>query len=125
MTDQLGVYKDYLTESGQKIFKRALDESLQHKQNGISYGHILKALKAEEPILFDKVLSALNVGTSLTDEFLDKFIDSTNDYYSKEYPHLSPHVADICRQAMQVARADNRRKIESADLVLAIEQLVL
>jgi DNA invertase Pin-like site-specific DNA recombinase len=26
MTDQLGVYKDYLTESGQKIFKRALAE---------------------------------------------------------------------------------------------------
>lgn len=123
MSNFLDVYGDNLTESALRVFESAFEESLHRQQNGISYGHILKALKNKEPELLNKTLANLKSTTLLTDKFLDSVIEDSRDYYGRM--GLSPDVADVCRTAMNLARADNRRKIESADLVKAIELIVL
>jgi ATP-dependent Clp protease ATP-binding subunit ClpA len=123
MGNFLDFYADRLAESALRVFESAFEESLHRQQNGISYGHILKALKDKEPELLNKTLANLKSTTLLTDNFLDSFIEESRDYYGRM--GLSPYVADVCRTAMNVAGADNRRKIESADLVKAIELMVL
>jgi hypothetical protein len=45
MNNFLDVYGDNLTESALCVFESAFEESLRRQQNGISYGHILKAHK--------------------------------------------------------------------------------
>src|SRR6266513_2296595 len=52
----LEAYKDKFSESGQRIFQNALNESRRRDQNYISVEHIVSALSKEEPDLFNSTM---------------------------------------------------------------------
>jgi len=117
----LGVYRDRLAESGLRVFEYAIKESRHRQQNYVSFGHILKALMAENAAFFDTFLHNLKIDPPLTEEFIEKLIESSPDYAGKGI-RISPQIIWLFRQAMSVARADGREKIEAADLLLSFMQ---
>ena len=55
----LEAYKDRFSESGQRVFQNAVNESRRRDQNYISVEHIISALSKEEPDLFNSTMRSL------------------------------------------------------------------
>lgn len=113
---EIGVYGERLTESGLRVFERAIEESRRRRQNYISFGHILKAIMAEEGALFNRMLNDLQVEPPLTEEFLDMVIDGSPSHKGVGI-RISPQVIWLFRHALKVARGEGRGRIEAADLL--------
>jgi ATP-dependent Clp protease ATP-binding subunit ClpA len=60
----LEAYKDRFSESGQRVFQNAVNESRRRDQNYISVEHIISALSKEEPDLFNSTMRSLASGSS-------------------------------------------------------------
>jgi len=113
---EIGVYGERLAESGLRVFERAIEESRRRQQNYVSFGHILKALGAEEATLFNQTLGDLQIEPPLTEEFLDMVIDGSPSHKGAGI-RISPQVIWLFRHAMKVARGEGRERIEAADLL--------
>ena len=55
----LEAYKDRFSDSGQRVFQNAVNESRRRDQNYISVEHIICALSKEEPDLFNSTMRSL------------------------------------------------------------------
>src|SRR6266513_661280 len=69
----LEAYKDKFSESGQRVFQNALNESRRRDQNYISVEHIVSALSKEEPDLFNCALERARSRGRKTIEATDIF----------------------------------------------------
>lgn len=122
MTD-LGMYGERLAESGLRVFSGAVEESRRNRQNFVSFGHILKALAAEDTDAFANALHGSKVGPLLTDELLKKMAVGGPDWRGGGV-RISAQVISLFRRAMRVARAEGREKIEAVDLFSALAQQI-
>jgi ATP-dependent Clp protease ATP-binding subunit ClpA len=115
MTD-FSIYRDRFAESGIRVLEQAINESRRRQQNYVSFGHILKALGAEEATFFKQTLADLRAEPPLTEEFLDRLIESSPHHTGRGI-RISPQVSWLFRHAMKVARSSRRERIEAADLI--------
>ena len=115
MTD-FGVYHDRFSESGRRVFERAVRESSNHQQNYASMGHLLKALLVEEAGSFHDTFANLRIEPPLTAEFLDMVIAGSPRHRGAGV-RLSPQVTWLFRHGRKVARGEGREQIEAADLL--------
>jgi ATP-dependent Clp protease ATP-binding subunit ClpA len=114
MTD-LEAYKDKFSDSGRKILENALGESKRRDQNYISVEHVLVALSDEEKDLFDATLRDLSVDPRYVKLLLEKRIDASRAHTGKGF-RIAPETTDLFKRAMDRARSQGRRTIESSDI---------
>ncbi len=114
MTD-LEAYKDKFSDSGRKILENALGESKRRDQNYISVEHVLVALADEEKDLFDATLRDLSVDPRYVKLLLEKRIDASRAHTGKGF-RIAPETTDLFKRAMDRARSQGRRTIESSDI---------
>jgi ATP-dependent Clp protease ATP-binding subunit ClpC len=114
MTD-LEAYKDKFSDSGRKILENALGESKRRDQNYISVEHVLVALSDEEKDLFEATLRDLSVDPRYVKLLLEKRMESSRAHTGKGF-RIAPETTDLFKRAMDRARSQGRRTIESSDL---------
>ena len=119
----LGTYKDRFGESGQKVFEYAMQESRRRDQNYISVEHILDALVTEESELFNNMMRDLALDPRSVKVLIEKRLESTRvQYVGKGQVRIAPETIDLFKRAMERARAQGRKTIESTDLFMALSQ---
>jgi ATP-dependent Clp protease ATP-binding subunit ClpC len=114
MTD-LEAYKDKFSDSGRKILENALGESKRRDQNYISVEHVLVALSDEEKDLFEATLRDLSVDPRYVKLLLEKRMESSRAHTGKGF-RIAPETTDLFKRAMDRARSQGRRTIESSDI---------
>jgi ATP-dependent Clp protease ATP-binding subunit ClpC len=118
MTD-LEAYKDKFSDSGRKILENALGESKRRDQNYISVEHVLVALADEEDDLFEATLRDLSVDPRYVKLLLEKRMDASRQHTGKGF-RIAPETTDLFKRAMDRARSQGRRTIESSDLFYVV-----
>jgi ATP-dependent Clp protease ATP-binding subunit ClpA len=118
---ELGVYGERLAKSGLRVFESAVEESRRNQQNFVSFGHVLKALAAEDAGAFATALRGSRVESLLSDEVIEKMVAGGPDWHGRGV-RISSQVISLFRRAMQITRAEGREKIEVADIFSALAQ---
>src|ERR1700755_1496950 len=114
MTD-LEAYKDKFSDSGARILGNALGESKRRDQNYVSVEHVLVALSDEEKDLFEATLRDLSVDPRYVKLLLEKRMESSPAHTGKGF-RTAPETTDLFKRAMDRARSQGRRTIESSDI---------
>jgi ATP-dependent Clp protease ATP-binding subunit ClpA len=120
MTD-LGAYKDKFSDSGQRILEHALNESRRRDQNYISIEHIVNAFATEEAELFNATMRDLHVDPRMVKAMVDKRLETSRQHIGKGFK-IAPDTTDLFKRAMERARANGRKTIESTDIFTALVQ---
>ncbi|HKB64985.1 MAG TPA: Clp protease N-terminal domain-containing protein [Pyrinomonadaceae bacterium] len=117
----LKTYKDRLADSGWLVFERAVVESQQDNVNCIVVEHVLLALLNDKGGLLHKVVQKLEVDSDLVVHLLRER-QSREPRHNNKGTLISPEAISLFKLAMDVARADQRERIEASDLVIALSQ---
>jgi len=117
----LGAYKDKFGDSGQRILENALSESRRRDQNYVAVEHILKALVDEEAELFDATMRDLAVDPHSVRVMIEKRLEMGRQHVGKGF-RIAPDTTDLFKRAMERARAQGRKTIESMDIFTALSQ---
>ncbi|HEY6188917.1 MAG TPA: AAA family ATPase, partial [Pyrinomonadaceae bacterium] len=117
----LGAYKDKFSESGQRILESALSESRRRDQNYVSVEHILNALVAEEPDLFNATMRDLRLDPLAVKMLIEKRLEMSRQHVGKGFK-IAPDTTDLFKRAMERARAQGRKTIEATDIFTALSQ---
>jgi len=117
----LGAYKDKFGDSGQRILENALSESRRRDQNYVAVEHILKALADEEAELFDATMRDLAVDPHSVRVMIEKRLEMGRQHVGKGF-RIAPDTTDLFKRAMERARAQGRKTIESMDIFTALSQ---
>jgi len=126
--NSLAVYQDKFAPSGFQIFERAIAEARRRNQNYVSLGHLIIALDAEDGGSFRNHLKKLRALHHLENELLpfDKGIEKIMEWspkYEGEGVRIGPETKKFLRRAIKIARANQRERIEAADLLSAFLQM--
>jgi ATP-dependent Clp protease ATP-binding subunit ClpA len=114
MTD-LGSYKDKFSDSGKRILEHAMNESRRRDQNYVSVEHILEALVAEEPELFNSTMQDLAVDPVRVKLAIEQRLDGVPQHLGKGFK-IAPETTDIFKRSMDRARAQGRKTIDATDI---------
>src|SRR3954462_5262842 len=117
----LGAYKDKFGDSGQRILENALNESRRRDQNYVAVEHILKALTDEEAELFNSTMRDLAVDPHSVRLMVEKRLEMSRQHVGKGF-RIAPDTTDLFKRAMERARAQGRKTIESTDIFTALSQ---
>ncbi len=117
----LGAYKDKFSDSGQRILEHALNESRRRDQNYVAVEHILKALADEEAELFNATMRDLAVDPHSVRVQIEKRLEMSRQHVGKGF-RIAPDTTDLFKRAMERARAQGRKTIESTDIFTALSQ---
>ena len=117
----LGAYKDKFSESGQRVLEHALNESRQRDQNYVAIEHILKALVDEEAELFNATMRDLSIDPRSVKMMIEKRLEIGRQHVGKGFK-IAPDTTDLFKRAMERARAQGRKTIESTDIFTALSQ---
>src|SRR3954468_9025656 len=117
----LGAYKDKFSDSGQRILEYALNESRRRDQNYVAVEHILKALADEEADLFNSTMRDLAVDPRTVRLQIEKRLEMSRQHVGKGF-RIAPDTRDLFKRAMERARAQGRKTIESTDIFTALSQ---
>jgi ATP-dependent Clp protease ATP-binding subunit ClpC len=117
----LGAYKDKFSDSGQRILEHALNESRRRDQNYVAVEHILKALADEEAELFNATMRDLAVDPRMVRLQIEKRLEMSRQHVGKGF-RIAPDTTDLFKRAMERARAQGRKTIESTDIFTALSQ---
>src|ERR687883_423017 len=117
----LGAYKDKFGDSGQRILEYALSESRRRDQNYVAVEHILKALADEESELFNATMRDLSVDPHSVRMMIEKRLEMSRQHVGKGF-RIAPDTTDLFKRAMERARAQGRKTIESTDIFTALSQ---
>ncbi|HVF58001.1 MAG TPA: ATP-dependent Clp protease ATP-binding subunit [Pyrinomonadaceae bacterium] len=118
----LGTYKDRFGESGQRIFEHAVQESRRRDQNYIAVEHILNALATEEADLFNSTMRDLSLDPRSVKVLIEKRLENARFQNVNKGIRISPDTIELFKKAMERARAQGRKTIESTDLFMALSQ---
>src|ERR687893_866588 len=118
----LGTYKDRFGESGQRIFEHAMSESKRRDQNYIAVEHILHAFVTEEAELFDRTMRDLALDPVAVRSQIERRLDNARFQHVGKGLRIAPETIDLLKRAMERARAQGRKTIESTDLFMALSQ---
>ncbi|HEX8889350.1 MAG TPA: ATP-dependent Clp protease ATP-binding subunit [Pyrinomonadaceae bacterium] len=117
----LGAYKDKFSDSGQRILENALSESRRRDQNYVAVEHILKALTDEEAELFNATMRDLSIDPHSVRSMIEKRLEMGRQHVGKGF-RIAPDTTDLFKRAMERARAQGRKTIESTDIFTALSQ---
>src|SRR5437660_11967005 len=115
----LGAYKDKFGDSGQRILEYALSESRRRDQNYVAVEHILKALADEEAELFNSTMRDLALDPHSVRMVIDRRLEMSRQHVGKGF-RIAPDTTDLFKRAMERARAQGRKTIESTDIFEAL-----
>jgi ATP-dependent Clp protease ATP-binding subunit ClpA len=111
----LEAYKDKFSESGQRIFQNALNESRRRDQNYISVEHIVSALSKEEPDLFNSTMRSLALDPINVARAIEHRLDTARQHVGKGV-RIAPDTTDLFKRALERARSRGRKTIEATDI---------
>src|SRR5215210_7088794 len=118
----LGTYKDRFGESGQRIFEHAMRESKRRDQNYVAVEHILHAFVTEEAELFNETMRDLALDPFAVRAQIERRLENTRFQHVGKGLRIAPDTIDLFKRAMERARAQGRKTIESTDLFMALAQ---
>ena len=111
----LEAYKDKFSDSGQRIFQNAMNESRRRDQNYISVEHIISALSKEEPDLFNSTMRSLALDPLTVARAIEHRLDAARQHVGKGV-RIAPDTTDLFKRALERARSHGRKTIEAADI---------
>jgi ATP-dependent Clp protease ATP-binding subunit ClpC len=113
-------FQDKFSESGQRVMKRAYDESRRRDHNQVAPEHVFIALADLERNFFNELMQSLNVDPQAVASSLE------NRLTAREYLGRGMRMSDglrmLLKNALDRARQRNRRSIDSTDLFYALFQ---
>jgi len=115
----LEIYNQRFTESGRRVFVRALNGARGRGQNYVVVEHFIEALCAEEERLFRLLAGLLKIDLDQVQTMMAKRLENFPQQASGSL-RLAPSTIALLKQAWDVARNDQRPKIEAFDLILAL-----
>src|SRR5215203_4870665 len=116
----LGSYKDKFGDTGQRILEHALNESRRRDQNFVSVEHILQALTMEEPDMFNSAMRELSLDPVVVKMAIEKRLTSTRQQHVGKGFRIGPDTTDLFKRAMERAKIQGRKTIESTDIFEAL-----
>ena len=114
-------YRERFAESGWRVVEHAVAQSRRRAQNYVSLEHLIDALAAVEPDIFDVVMLELGIDARQLRELLERRIRHGLEHKG-EGVRLAPEVNAYLRRAWGRARASARMKIESTDIFVALAE---
>ncbi len=126
--NSLAVYQNKFAPSGFQIFERAIAEARRRNQNYVSLGHLLIAVDAEDGGSFRNHLKRLRALHNLEAELkpfengIERIMESMPKHEG-EGVRIGPETKKFLRRALTIARANQREKIDAADLLSVFLQM--
>jgi ATP-dependent Clp protease ATP-binding subunit ClpC len=114
------MYQDKFSESGQRIMKRAYDESRKRDHNQIASEHVFVALAELERSFFNELMQSLNIDPQTVAASLDNRL-SAREYLGRGM-RMSDSLRILLKNALDRSRQRGRRTIEATDLFYALFQ---
>jgi ATP-dependent Clp protease ATP-binding subunit ClpA len=115
----LEIYNQRFTESGRRVFVRALNGARGRGQNYVVVEHFIEALCAEEERLFRLLAGLLKIDLDQVQTMMAKRLENFPQQASGSL-RLAPATIVLLKQAWDIARNNQRSKIEALDLILAL-----
>jgi len=115
----LEIYNQRFTDSGRRVFVRALNGARGRGQNYVVVEHFIEALCAEEERLFRLLAGLLKIDLDQVQTVIAKRLENFPQQASGRL-RLAPATIALVKQAWEIARNDQRPAIEAVDLILAL-----
>jgi ATP-dependent Clp protease ATP-binding subunit ClpA len=115
----LEIYNQRFTDSGRRVFVRALNGTRGRGQNYVVVEHFIEALCAEEDRLFRLLAGLLKIDLDQVQTVMAKRLENFPQQASGNL-RLAPATIALVKQAWEIARNDQRPAIEAFDLILAL-----
>ncbi len=113
-------FQDKFSESGQRVMKRAYDESRRRDHNQVAPEHVFLALADLERNFFNELMQSLNVDPQAVASSLE------NKLTAREYLGRGMRMSDglrvLLKNSLDRARQRGRRSIDSTDIFYALFQ---
>ncbi|MEW6734065.1 MAG: ATP-dependent Clp protease ATP-binding subunit [Acidobacteriota bacterium] len=114
-----GDFSDRFSESGQRVMKRAIEESRRRDHNFIAPEHIFIAISEVERAFFNEVMQSLNVDPQAVNNEIDSKLAVPKQYTGKRVK-LSDSTRELLTGGLRRARQSGRHTIDAADLFQAL-----
>jgi ATP-dependent Clp protease ATP-binding subunit ClpA len=115
----LEIYNQRFADSGQRVFARALNGARGRGQNYVVVEHFIEALCAEEERLLRLLAGLLKIDLDQVQTVMAKRLEIFPQRASGRL-RLAPATIALLKRAWEIARNDQRPKIEAVDLILAL-----
>ncbi|HEV2667063.1 MAG TPA: Clp protease N-terminal domain-containing protein [Blastocatellia bacterium] len=115
----LEIYNQRFTESGRRVFARALNGARGRGQNYVVVEHFIEALCAEEERLIRLLAGLLKIDLDQVQTMMAKRLENFPQKASGSL-RLAPATIALLKHAWEIARNNQRPKIEAFDLILAL-----
>ncbi|MFQ3639709.1 MAG: ATP-dependent Clp protease ATP-binding subunit, partial [Chloracidobacterium sp.] len=116
-----GDFADRFSESGQRVMRRAYEESKNREHNFLAPEHIFLALTEVERPLLNEIMQSLNLDPQAIRNALDGRLAIQRQFVGKRMK-LHDATRDILNKAMRRARQNGRQAIDSTDLLISLFQ---
>lgn len=114
-----GDFSERFSESGQRVMKRAIEESRRRDHNFISPEHIFVAISEVERPLFNEVMQSLNLDPQAVINEVDMRLAAPKQYTGKRVK-LSEATRELLTMGLRKARQSGRQTIDATDLFQSI-----
>ena len=114
-----GDFSDRFSESGQKVMKRAIEESRRRDHNFIAPEHIFASILDLERNFFNEVMQSLNIDPQAVVNELDTRLAIPKQYAGKRVK-LADSTRDLLTAGLRRARQSGRHTIDATDLFQAL-----
>jgi len=111
----LGSMTDKFSEAGQKVVRRAIEESKSRDHNFLGLIHLFMALIEVESALFVETMQAVGIEPNSVTRLLEEELAKSPIHVGRKMAIPEP-ARDLLNRALRRARAQGRRQIESYDL---------
>ena len=116
-----GEIQQRFSESGLRVFNRAVEESRRRDHNFIGPEHIFAALGEIERPLFNEVMQSLNIDPQTVMQAVDSQLGVSRQYLGSKLKLLD-ETKNIFGTAWSRAKQRRRETIDSIDLFVALFQ---
>lgn len=114
-----GDFSDRFSESGQRVMKRAIEESRRREHNFIAPEHIFASILDVERSFFNEIMQSLNVDPQAVINELDTRLAIPKQYAGKRVK-LADSTRDLLTAGLRRARQSGRHTIDAIDLFQAL-----
>jgi ATP-dependent Clp protease ATP-binding subunit ClpC len=112
---EFGDFSDRFSETGQRVMKRAIEESRRREHNFIAPEHIFASILEVERPLFNEVMQSLNVDPQAVVNELETKLAVQKQYTGKRIK-LAESTRELLTASLRRARHAGRSTIDSIDL---------
>jgi ATP-dependent Clp protease ATP-binding subunit ClpC len=113
-------FQDKFAEGGQRVMKRAYDESRRRDHNQLAPEHVFVALSDLERNFFNELMQSLNVDPQTVTSSLEQRL-TAREYLGRGM-RMSDALRVLLKNALDRARQRGRRTIEATDIFFALFQ---